>query len=146
MVPSTFVNLAALPLTTNGKVDRKALPEPTDATTAAGAVFSAPQSDTERFVAETFASLLTAREPVGRSHHFFEMGGHSLLAAQLISRVRERFQIEVPLRHVFDAPIVAAFAAVIDGTQVKATPPDASAPIPRAARRAVDTSPLLSQS
>jgi len=146
MVPSTFVNLAALPLTTNGKVDRKALPEPTDATTAAGAVFSAPQSDTERFVAETFASLLTAREPVGRSHHFFEMGGHSLLAAQLISRVRQRFQIEVPLRHVFDAPIVAAFAAVIDGTQVKATPPDASAPIPRAARRAVDTSPLLSQS
>lgn len=138
MVPAHFVLLDSLPLTPNGKVDRRALPAPAAATTAAGPAFAAPHGKTEVFVAATFAALLPTSPAIGRDHHFFELGGHSLLAAQLVARVRQHHGIDLPLRHVFDAPTVAGFASVIDRARAAAPPPTpASAPIPRAARRGV---------
>ncbi|MCF3650812.1 non-ribosomal peptide synthetase [Synoicihabitans lomoniglobus] len=136
MVPNTFVLLETMPVTVNGKIDRRALPDPAESLTASGPVFSPPVGDVECFLADTFAALLSV-ENVGRDHHFFELGGHSLLAAQLVSRLRERFHVEIPLRHVFESPSVAALATVITSARssVTASATDSPTAIPRAARR-----------
>ena len=136
MIPNAFVRLDSLPLTTNGKVDRVALPDPADAERAAGIEYSAPANEVETFLAQNFATLLSANE-VGRDHHFFELGGHSLLAAQLVSRIREEYQIELPLKHVFSSPTVAGLAAVIARLRTESPADPTPAMIPRAARRTV---------
>ncbi|HEX6039981.1 non-ribosomal peptide synthetase, partial [Longimicrobium sp.] len=112
MVPSAFVPLERLPLTRNGKVDRRALPEP-DAAEAAGAAYAAPRTPTEEVLAAIWAELLGA-ERVGASDGFFELGGHSLLATRVISRVRADFGVEVPVRAVFERPVLEAFAEEVD--------------------------------
>ncbi len=134
MIPHAFVPMNALPLTANGKVDRKALPDPAEAERAAGIEYSAPINEVETFLARNYAKLLSAEE-VGRDHHFFELGGHSLLAAQLVSRLREEYQIELPLKHVFSSPTVAALAEVIARLRTDSPALPASDMIPRAARR-----------
>ncbi len=142
MVPSAFVPLPALPLTANGKVDRRALPEPAALAAGAPADYVAPRTDTEERLAAIFAAVLRQAR-VGARHHFFELGGHSLLATQLVSRLRETFHLELPLRHVFEAPTVEALAAVIDARRT-AAPADAAAPAPaigRAARRTLNSVP-----
>ena len=136
MVPSAFVPLTALPLTSNGKVDRRALPEPAALTGGGGVDYVAPKTKTEEALAAIFAAVLH-QERVGAKHSFFELGGHSLLATQLVSRVRETFGVDLPLRHVFEAPTVEAFAAVID-ERLRAAPAAANketTTIGRAARR-----------
>jgi acyl carrier protein len=136
MVPSAFVPLAALPLTSNGKVDRRALPEPAALGDGGGVDYVAPKTKTEESLAAIFATVLR-QERVGARHSFFELGGHSLLATQLVSRVRETFGVELPLRHVFEAPTVEAFAGVIE-ERLRSAPAggaDAGAAIGRAARR-----------
>lgn len=111
MVPALFVLLPALPLTPNGKIDRKALPVP-DADRAADD-FEPPATPTQDLVGGIWAEIL-GLDRIGRRDHFFELGGHSLLATQVMSRVRTTFQIELPLRTLFDHPTVEAFAAAID--------------------------------
>ncbi|NNB98210.1 non-ribosomal peptide synthase/polyketide synthase, partial [Corallococcus exiguus] len=106
MVPAAFVVMEALPLSPNGKVDRKALPVP-DASPLAD--FVAPRDATEEKLANVFAQVLRV-ERVGIHDDFFALGGHSLLATQLVSRVRAAFGAELPLRALFEAPTVAAFA------------------------------------
>ena len=103
----------SLPLTSNGKVDRRALPEPAALTGGSGVDYVAPKTKTEEALAAIFAAVLRQKR-VGAKHSFFELGGHSLLATQLVSRVRETFGVDLPLRHVFEAPTVEAFAMVID--------------------------------
>jgi amino acid adenylation domain-containing protein len=110
MVPSAWVFLPALPVTPNGKVDRKALPEP-EADTARQ--FVAPRTQTEATLAEIWAGLMSV-EQVGAEDDFFALGGHSLLATKLVARVRDRFGVELPLRTLFEAPVLAALAAQID--------------------------------
>jgi len=110
MVPSHFMILDSLPLTPNGKIDRKALPAP-EAQQAAG--FSPPVTPTEELLAALWAGVLK-REAIGRHDHFFERGGHSLLATQLIARIRESFQVELPIRAVFEHPQLSELAAAID--------------------------------
>ncbi|MGF6536716.1 amino acid adenylation domain-containing protein [Paraburkholderia youngii] len=114
MVPSAFVRLAALPLTVNGKLDRKALPAPDDQAYALSA-YEAPQGAIETALAQIWAELLGV-ERIGRSDHFFELGGHSLLAVQLLSRVSLAIGFTPPLTTLFAKPVLADLAAsIMDG-------------------------------
>jgi amino acid adenylation domain-containing protein len=107
LVPSSIVVLPRLPLTSNGKVDRKALPAPEEA--EALSVVVVARNPVESVLVEIWEELL-GRAGIGVTQSFFELGGHSLLATQVISRVRETFQVEVPLRALFDANTIEAFA------------------------------------
>ncbi len=109
MVPSAFVPLAALPLTPNGKLDRKALPAPADEAYARAA-YEPPQGEIETALAELWAELLGV-ERVGRHDHFFALGGHSLVAVRLLSRLAQALGIELPLRTLFAKPVLADLAA-----------------------------------
>ncbi len=114
MVPPYFVYLAEYPLTPNGKVDRKALPEPEGLSIEGAEAFTAPRNPTEERLAEIWADVLKL-EQVGVRQNFIELGGHSLLAARVASRVWESFGVELPLRSLFDAPTVETLAGLIDG-------------------------------
>jgi aryl carrier-like protein len=111
MVPEAFVLLDALPLTANGKLDRKALPTPHAAPVAAP--FVAPRSGTEAVLAQLWAELLQV-ERIGVHDDFFDLGGKSLVAMRMIGRLREAFGVDVPLRNLFEHPTVAGLAGVID--------------------------------
>ncbi|HVS01000.1 MAG TPA: non-ribosomal peptide synthase/polyketide synthase, partial [Thermoanaerobaculia bacterium] len=126
MVPSNFVFLEALPLSSNGKVDRRALPKPEEA--GAGETYVAPRTPAEARLAGLFAEVLKL-DRVGIEDSFFELGGHSLLATQLTARVRDAFQVELPLRELFERPTVAALAPAVEREAAALLPP--LAPVPR---------------
>jgi pyochelin synthetase len=118
MVPTTFTALPALPLTSNGKVDRTALPVPTMPAGSGAASLpdgpdDAPATETERALAEIWAEALEV-ETVGPPDDFFVLGGHSMLATQMLAEVRERFGIKVPLRLVFEETTLRGFAAAVE--------------------------------
>jgi amino acid adenylation domain-containing protein len=113
MIPAAFVRMESLPLTANGKVDRKALPAPDSIPMDSDAPFVAPRTLTEELIAAAWSDLLRVPR-VSRHHSFFELGGHSLLATQLISRLRDLFSVELTLRTVFDSPVLADLAAAVD--------------------------------
>jgi amino acid adenylation domain-containing protein len=110
MIPAAFVILDVWPLTQNGKVDRRALPEPTF---EARAEYTPPRTPTEEGLVEIWRQVL-AVSGVGVDDNFFELGGHSLLATQVISRMRSRFGVELPLDDLFATPTVAELAKKID--------------------------------
>ncbi|SFQ71885.1 amino acid adenylation domain-containing protein [Variovorax sp. OK605] len=109
MVPTVLVVLDALPLNTNGKVDRKALPAPEF---SAGNAYEAPQGETEEKLAAIWAEVLGVQR-VGRNDNFFELGGHSLLSARLVARLHAAMHSELTIRDVFQHPALAAMAARI---------------------------------
>ncbi|MBD2083577.1 non-ribosomal peptide synthetase [Trichocoleus sp. ST-U3] len=113
MVPSGFVLLEAIPLTPNGKIDRRALPEPDTARPELESAYIAPRTAIEEVVAGIWTQVL-GLEQVGMRDRFFDLGGHSLLATQVISRLREAFQVEIPLRSLFESPTVAGLAERIE--------------------------------
>jgi amino acid adenylation domain-containing protein len=117
MVPSAFVPLPALPLTSHGKLDTRALPAP-GASSVARAASRAPSTETERHVAELWADLLDL-ESVGAEDDFFALGGHSLLATQVATRLRQDFEVELPLRAFFELRTVAALAARLDAERAR---------------------------
>lgn len=112
MVPSAFVMLKSLPLTANGKIDRKKLPVPEQIPPELAATFVAPRNQTEEAIAQIWVEVL-AVERVGIYDGFFELGGHSLLATQIISRIRQTLQVELSLRQFFDTPTVADLAVMV---------------------------------
>lgn len=113
MVPSQFVVLDAMPLTPNGKIDRKRLPAPDNVPMPAQDSHLPPVTPTETMLAGIWQEVLRL-ERVGRHDHFFALGGHSLLATQVVSRLRRQLGIELPLRTVFAAPTLAGLAEQID--------------------------------
>jgi len=121
MLPSAYVTLDAMPLTSSGKVDRQALPEPgLDGGGDDGDDdFDAPQTATEQTIAEIWGEVLKLRR-IAREDDFLEIGGHSLVAAQVITHVRERFAVNVPIRVLFENPVLADFAEAVDGALAKA--------------------------
>jgi acyl carrier protein len=113
MVPRTIVPLESLPLTANGKVDRRALPGPGGRRVDRDRTAVAPRSDLERRVARIWSELLQL-DGVGVEDDFFELGGHSLLATRIVARVRDELGVDLPLLEFFSAPTVAGLAAVIE--------------------------------
>lgn len=113
MVPSTFVALPELPLTRHGKVDRAALPKPTADNQLDDEHFEAAQSEVEQWLAGFLAGLLKVSR-VGRNDNFFNLGGHSLMGAQLIAKVQQRFGVELSLRGLFDHPTIAEISSEIE--------------------------------
>jgi len=134
MMPAEFIFLNALPLTTNGKIDRAALPELGQSRPELEQPYVAPRSVIEKQLASIWAEVLR-REIVGVNDNFFELGGHSLLATQVISRIREHLEQELPLRCIFESPTVASLAAAVIEGQQKSKP--ASVPALRRRRRTV---------
>ncbi|HXS67974.1 MAG TPA: amino acid adenylation domain-containing protein, partial [Candidatus Polarisedimenticolia bacterium] len=112
MMPSAFVVLDKFPLTPNGKTDRKALSKATAVRTPAKQAFTPPRTPAEETLAKIWRELLRQPE-IGIDDNFFEIGGHSLLAMQLMARVRKEFQAELSLRHIFEAPTISELADVL---------------------------------
>ncbi|MBB4042091.1 amino acid adenylation domain-containing protein [Microvirga flocculans] len=114
MIPTHFIRLERMPLTTNGKIDRAALPEPTTDNIQSAHNFIAPSTETEKTLAALWCDLLKV-DSIGRNDNFFELGGHSLLVMRAVSRLRDIFGVDVQLRNLFERPTVAGLAEVIDG-------------------------------
>ncbi|NEU79910.1 non-ribosomal peptide synthetase [Nostoc sp. UIC 10630] len=113
MVPAVFVILDSLPLTPNGKVDRQNLPACDRSRPDLEETFIAPRNSTEAILASIWAELL-GLEQIGIDDNFFNLGGHSLIAAQMLSRIREGFQVELFFHHIFANPTIAGLAGLIE--------------------------------
>ena len=118
MVPSAFVTLEAMPLTPNKKVDRRLLPAPDYAAAEQTSGFVAPRTPIEEIVADIWARVL-GLEKVGVNDNFFALGGHSLLATQVMSRLHDAFQVDLPLRALFERATVAGLAEKIAEAQLR---------------------------
>ncbi len=119
MIPSAWVELAELPLNSNGKVDRQALPLPDADQLARSVAFVAPRTPEEEGIAAIWSAVLGVAQ-VGVHDNFFDLGGHSLRATQVVARIRQAFQTELPLRALFEAPTVAGLAARLPVTAAAA--------------------------
>ncbi len=121
MIPSAFVFLDQLPLAPNGKLDRRALPAPELTRSASEAEFVAPRTPVEQTLAEIWRDVLKI-ERLGIEDNFFTLGGHSLLITQVVARIREALQVELPMRSFFEKPTIAGLALAI--TQMRAAQRD----------------------
>ncbi|KAB7833510.1 phosphopantetheine-binding protein, partial [Streptomyces mobaraensis] len=127
MVPSAFVVLDALPLTVNGKLDRKALPAPTAADTAVGSTGRAPRDAVEEKLCNVFAEVLGLPD-VGVDDGFFDLGGHSLLLMSLLHGVRDAFGPGVTVTDLLARPTVAELAAFLTARSGEEAPETITAP------------------
>ncbi|HEX5085917.1 MAG TPA: amino acid adenylation domain-containing protein [Blastocatellia bacterium] len=116
MVPSSFIFLPQMPLTANGKLDRRALPAPDLKSLEDSDTDQAPRSATEEIIADILAEAL-GRPRIGRRENFFALGGHSLLATQALSRVRAVWRVELPLRAIFESPTAESLARQVESAQ-----------------------------
>jgi acyl carrier protein len=105
MVPSAFIFLESLPITPNGKLDRKALPAADQTRPELKDAYSPPQTPVEESLSQIWCDVLKL-DKAGVHDNFFDLGGHSLTATQLISRVRDSFKLDLPLRTLFEAPTI----------------------------------------
>jgi amino acid adenylation domain-containing protein len=120
MVPNAFVILEALPLTANGKIDRRALPPP-ESSSEASDKYVAPRTPMEEILATIWSEVLKVQK-VGINDNFFELGGHSLLATQLVAQIRDRLKIELPLRQLFNSATLAELAQGIEQFKQEKSP------------------------
>jgi len=130
MMPAAIIALPKIPLTANGKIDRKALPSPEQLPHSAQV---APSTATEEVVAAIWSELLR-RESISTTDNFFELGGHSLMATQVISRIREHFHVELAMRVIFESPTIQGVAhAVETARELGEDEDDAIVPVAREA-------------
>ena len=113
MIPSMYVLLNAIPLTPNGKVNKKALPVPESIVIEIESNFIAPKTSIEKTLSEHWASLLNVKQ-VGLNDNFFELGGDSLLAIQVLCHIMESFKIQLPLHTIFRAPSIGQLTKIIE--------------------------------
>jgi acyl carrier protein len=132
MIPSIFVTLQAIPLLPNGKVNRGALPSVNPEQIAAQHAFIPPRNEKEEKLASLWRDLLGI-EHIGIDHNFFELGGHSLLGMQLLARIRRTFEVELPVRRLFEEPTIAGLALEIERAAANGIGPKARS-IPRRPR------------
>ncbi|MGG1760259.1 surfactin non-ribosomal peptide synthetase SrfAA, partial [Bacillus velezensis] len=118
MIPSVFIQLDELPLTGNGKIDRRALPMP-DVTAANAVSYTAPRNETEQKLADIWAEVLQM-ERVGVHDQFFEIGGHSLAGMKLLALIQKTFGVQLTLKDLFTSPTAAGLAQLIEGAERKA--------------------------
>ncbi|MFF2409359.1 amino acid adenylation domain-containing protein, partial [Streptomyces sp. NPDC058092] len=114
MVPSAFVRLDELPLTGNGKLNRRALPLPDDSPASALSETALPRTATEAKLAVIWSEVL-GHSPIGVLDDFFTLGGHSLLAVKVVARIQQTFGLEMPVRVLFEQPTLSQVAAELDG-------------------------------
>jgi acyl carrier protein len=117
MVPAVFVELDALPLSSSGKVDQKALPAPD--WQEERVAYEAPRDETELALAEIWAEVL-GLEQVGVHDNFFELGGDSVSSIRVVSRIRQAFEAEIPVRTLFLAPTIAQLAEQVESIAIDA--------------------------
>nr|QEO74481.1 condensation domain-containing protein [uncultured bacterium] len=134
MVPTAFVVLDELPLTPSGKLNRRALPAPERGDTGGAAEYVAPRTEIEELLAGVWARLLKI-ERVGVHDDFFALGGHSVLATRMIAEVNKLFQVDVPLRAVFETPAMSSIAAEIEKARASGAGPQEPDIIPIARER-----------
>jgi amino acid adenylation domain-containing protein len=144
LVPSAFVWLEALPLTANGKLDRARLPAPSGERPQLAEAYVAPRTPVEERLARIWSEVLQV-ERVGVQDSFFALGGHSLNAMQVIARVRDAFQVELPLRPLFESPTVAALAGLIEEARLAPAGGDSAAPLDVPSDAAADVDRLLDE-
>jgi acyl carrier protein len=134
MVPNVFVVLDKLPLSANGKVDRRALPSPEDRDHEPTGPSAVPSTPTEQRLAAIWSEVLR-RNHLGVHDNFFDLGGHSLMATQVISRIRMQFSCDLPLRTLFEHPTIGGLAEILDGGNVESIKSDepALSPVSRQA-------------
>jgi amino acid adenylation domain-containing protein len=130
MVPAAYVRMERMPLTANGKLDRKALPMP-EGNVYAVREYEAPHGEVETGLVGIWAALLNVGR-VGRQDNFFELGGHSLLAMQVTARIRRIFEVELAVRSVFEAPTIASLALEVQKAEAMGL--KARSPIPQGLR------------
>jgi amino acid adenylation domain-containing protein len=119
LVPAVFVQLDALPLTPNGKLDRRALPAPRGQGAESTPRFTAPRTPVEKLLADIWQDVLKL-ERVGIHDDFFQLGGHSLVAAQIVARIRAACRADLPVRAIFEARTVAELAALVPDAEAQA--------------------------
>jgi amino acid adenylation domain-containing protein/FkbM family methyltransferase len=132
MVPATVILLDHMPLTKSGKIDRRALPEPGRVEDIQDLGFAGPRNPVEGIVAQVWAAILGI-ERAGVAENFFDIGGHSLAATRVISRLRQLFSVELPLRTIFESPTVEGLSASIQAG-LKSEPRSVRPPIAAAIR------------
>jgi amino acid adenylation domain-containing protein len=121
MVPAVYVRMEQMPLTANGKLDRKALPAP-EADAYARQAYEAPQGETEDMLADIWAELLQVNR-VGRRDNFFGLGGHSLHAVRVVTRIRQRLDVAITVGDLFAHPVLADLAGSLKGATPAKLPP-----------------------
>lgn len=130
MIPAAYVMLDAFPLTPNGKINRKALPAAGNNSERPKRAFTPPRTPVEEKLTGIWRGLLSQPE-IGIDDNFFEIGGHSLLAMQLMARVQKEFGTELSLRNIFEAPTIAELAAILERKQAAAQENPIQLPRPR---------------
>jgi nonribosomal peptide synthetase DhbF len=113
MIPSVFVTLAALPLTQNGKIDRRALPAPETGRLRPGSTYAAPRTPAEKTLTAIWQEVL-GQAPIGVDDNFFELGGSSLLLVEIESRLREAFGGDLPIVEMFRNPTIRGLAQALE--------------------------------
>ena len=139
MVPAAFTVLDHLPMTSSGKVDRRALPAPSWTVAARTGPFSAPRSPQQELLADIWKTVLHSDREIGVDEDFFELGGHSLLATRVLARVRDLLAVDLPIRTLFEFPTISGLSERIDAARRRGS----GTLLPRIRARAAETNPPI---